>query len=369
VDEINRFYRAEDRRAGTHLALRWRGRVRYTVPSDSAAQQACWKVFQPGRLEFPLRAMARLPRLLGGVKCIETENLTSIREAIGKEAGLSCCRAGAEGVWTKDTILLLDKGTVEPLYLVKTGSAAAVEGLLRNEANWLRDLRNQSSLVDHVPELVAHGGWGDISFVAQRALSGKFEPRLGESQFTFLRKLQEVSLESMRYEDSRLYRTLNSRIKDLSGVLPERWSNRLKIGMRRIEQSLCGAPIQMVAAHNDFTQWNIRVKRGVARVFDWEYADHEQLPLFDALHFALAPLALQGEPPGKLLRKLQETVKLCGQWLGEDKCYEPETQALAYLVNLCTLYLWADRGRQNSHPSLVSYAQVIDSINYSRGGK
>lgn len=362
MDDVNRFYRAQEQPAGTHLALRWRGRVRYTVPREAAAQRACWGVFRPGRLEFPLRAMARFPRLLAAVNCVESENLTSIREAIGKEAGLSCCRAGAEGVWTKDTILFLDKKTVEPVYLVKAGSMGAVDALLRNEANWLRELRNQPSLVDHIPELIAHGTGREFCFVAQSALSGELDIKLGESQFRFLRKLQDFSLQPARYENSRLYRTLDSRIKDLSGLLPEGWSNRFTIGMQRIEQSLSGAPILMVAAHNDFTQWNIRVECGVAKVFDWEYADYEQLPLFDPLHFALAPLALRSAPSGKLINKIQETVRLCQQSLGKDRCYEPETQALAYMINLCTLYLWADRGKRNSHPSLVSYARVIDSI-------
>ena len=362
MDEVNRFYRAQEQPAGTHLALCWRGRVRYTVPREAAAQRACWGVFRPGRLEFPLRAMARFPRLLAAVNCVESENLTSIREAIGKEAGLSCCRAGAEGVWTKDTILFLDKKTVEPVYLVKAGSIGAVDALLRNEANWLRELRKQPRLVDHIPELIARGTGREFCFLAQCALSGEFDLRLGESQFKFLRKFQDFSLQSARYEDSRLYRTLDSRIRDLSGLLPAEWSNRIKIGMRRIEQSLSGAPIVLVAAHNDFTRWNIRVERDVAKVFDWEYADYEQLPLFDPLHFALAPMALRSEPSAKLICKMQETVGLCQQSLGSDRCYEPETQALAYMINFCTLYLWADRGSRNSHPSLVSYARVIDSI-------
>jgi len=362
VDEVNRFYRAQDQSSATHLALRWKGRVRYVIPRQAAAQQACWKVFQPGRLEFPLRAMARAPRLLAAVNCAETENLTSIRKAIGKEAGLSCCRAGAEGVWTKDTILLLDNKTVEPVCLVKTGAIGAVDGLLQNEANWLRDLRNQPLLVDHIPELIAHGAGDDFCFVAQSALSGEFDHRLGEPQFSFLRMLQDFSLELARYEDSRLYRTLHSRMRDLSGLLPAEWSSRLRIGMKRIEQSLAVAPIVLVAAHNDFTQWNIRIERNVTKVFDWEYADYQQLPLFDPLHFVLAPMALRSEPQAKLIRTMRETVGLCRQSLETDRCYEPETQALAYMINFCTLYLWADRGSRNSHPSLVSYARVIDSM-------
>lgn len=363
VDEVNRYYRGQARPIGSHLALRWKGRVRYIVPRVAAGQQACWQVFRPGKLGIPLCAMTRLPRLLGAVSCVEAEGLASIREVIGKEAGLSCLRAGAEGVWSKDTILFLDKKTAEPLYIVKAGTGVAVDSLLKNEANWLRNLQNHASLVGHVPKLVAHRSGADLSFVAQRALSGNLDFRLGDAQLDFLRRLQESSLQPIRYEDSRLYRTLNSRMKDLSGLLPEAWSTRLEKAMQRIEQSLSGAPILLVAAHNDFTPWNMRLERGVAKVFDWEYADYEQFPLFDPLHFVLAPMALKSESTAKIIQKMHETLHMCQQWLGEERCYKGETQALAYLINLCTLYLWADRGKRNLHPTLVSYAHMIDFLN------
>ncbi len=336
--------------------------MRYTVPREPAGQRACWKVFQPGRLGIPLRATACLPRLLGATTCVEGEQLETIREVIGKEAGLSCCRAGALGVWYKDTVLLLDKQTAEPLYIVKTGRGEAVDSLLRNEADWLRTLRDHPSLAEHIPEVVAHRPGADLCFLAQRALRGKRDSRFGEPHIAFLRKLQEYSRRTMRFEDSRLYGNLRSRLKDLSGLLPEAWSTRLDRAMRQIEQSLSGAPGMFVAAHNDFTPWNIRLERGVAQVFDWEYADYEQLPLFDPLHFALQPIALKGESPAGIIQAIHETLQRCRQNFEKDLCYAPETQALAYLVNLCTLYLWADKGKLNSNPTLLTHAHVIDYL-------
>ena len=336
--------------------------MRYTIPREKAGQQACWKVFRPGKLEIPLRAMASLPRLFGSVGCVESEKLALIRDAIGKVAGLSCCRAGAEGVWSKDTILLLNEKTAEPLYIVKAGAGEAVDSLLRNEANWLRTLRDQAPLAGHIPELIAYRSGKDLSFVAQCALPGNLDFRLGELHFEFLRRLQTYSIQPMRYEDSQLYRTLNSRVKDLCGLLTEAWSARLERAMRRIEESLSGSPVLLVAAHNDFTPWNIRVERGVARVFDWEYADYEQFPLFDPLHFSLAPMALKSGRLIKIIRRMQETLHLCHRGLGEERCYAAEAQALAYFINLCTLYLWADRGKRNLHPTLVSYARIIDHM-------
>jgi len=362
VDEVSRFYAVQDPHSGTHLALRWKGRVRYIVPRHAAGQRACWTVFSPGKLGVPLRAMVCLPGLLGAADCSESAKMTQVREEIGDEAGLSCCRAGAPGPWTKETILFLEKKTAKPLYLVKAGGHARVNSLLQNEASWLRTLREQSSLSCHVPELVAHHPGNDFCFIAQRAVSGRVDFSLREQHAEFLRKLQDFSVQTMRFEDSRLCRTLRSRVKNLSGLLTEAWSSRIEKAMLRIEQSLAGSPIPLVAAHNDFTGWNTRIERGVAKVFDWEYANDEQLPLFDPLHFAIAPMALHGGPPARVIRTMDETIERCRQWFGQERCYQPEAQALAYLINLCTQYLSVDSEWQNSHPTLVCHAQVIDSM-------
>jgi hypothetical protein len=362
VDKVSRFYFAQSGSPGTHLALRWKGRVRYTVPRNAVAREACWKVFCPGKLEYPLRAMASVPWLLGSTGCIESKRLTSVREAIGQEAGESSCRAGTPGVWSKDTILLLDKRSTEPLYIVKAGAGEAVDLLLLNEANWLRTLRDRFSLSDCVPEFVVHCSGSELSFVAERPVTGEVGVEFGESHVNFLRAFQEQSRQRVRFEESRLYRSLHSRIRDLEGLLSVAWRNRLEMGMRRIEESFSGSPILLVAAHNDFTQWNIRVERGIARVFDWEYADYEQLPLMDPLHFDLMPMALQRSSIARMLEALRKTLRNCRNWHGEEYCCKPEMQALAYLMNLCTLYLWSNRGISESDSVTDSYAGMIDHL-------
>jgi hypothetical protein len=132
--------------------------------------------------------------------------------------------------------------------------------------------------------------------------------------------------------------------------------------MQQIEQSLSSTPILVVAAHNDFTPWNIRVERNVARVFDWEYAEHEQLPLFDPLHFALFPMALRSRSTHEIVQCMNQTLQMSQMWLGKEFCCESKAQALAYLMNLCTLYLWSERGKADSNPVLKSYARIIDYI-------
>ena len=361
MDEVGTFYSAEDESSGTHLALRWNGRMRFTVPRNTAAQAACWKLFRPGGLGVPLRAMTRLPRLLGAVTCVEAGPLLSIRKAIGKEGGLSCCRAGAEGVWSKDTILFLDK-TAKPLYIVKAGTGASVDHLLQNEAHWLRNLRDHASLVNNIPELILHRSGTDLCFVAQRVTPGKLHFRLGALQFEFLRRLREYSAQPMLFEDSKLQETLTSRVKGLSMLVSEEWSIRLERSMRRINENLCGTQILLSAAHNDFTPWNIRIQNSRAYVFDWEYAAYEQLPMFDPLHFALLPAALRRRPKAEMVKKMYEAVRICRLWLGTEFCYYAQIQTLAYLMNICTLYLSSVQGNYVSHPVLDSYAYIIDRL-------
>jgi hypothetical protein len=362
VNETGSFYRNERGGGGTHIALRWNSRLRFTVSRESAAQEACWRAFRPGPLEYPLRAMARLPRLLGAVGCGEAGALVSIREAIGREAGLSCCRDGGSGLWSKDTILLLDKPTNRPLFFVKAGFGKAIDPLLQNEASWLQELRDRPRLAHHVPDLIFHRSGADSPFIVQRALLGGFDNRLRDSQFDFLQKFQREYLRTIRFEESTLHKDLLSRLKDLRGRLTPAWSTRIDKALRQIERPLSGPPILMVAAHNDFTPWNIRVEHSVAQVFDWEYAKQEQFPLFDPLHFMLMPLALARRRTTMIVQMLQETLQLCNLRFGREYCYEAETQSLAYFVNICTLFLWGVRGGDVSHPVLDSYAQVIDHM-------
>jgi hypothetical protein len=362
VDDIGLFYSAQHKSAGTHLALPWGGRVRFIVPRHNTARQACWGTFHLGRLEYFLRAITWLPRYFGAVCCVEDERLELIRETIGNDAGISCCRSGATGPWSKDTILFLHKKTVAPLCIVKAGAGDAVDLLLRNEANWLRTLQRQASLVDHIPELVAHQSGAYLSFVAELLLPGVIDFEFWDPHVSFLRKFQQHSRQTMRIEESRFYRNMRSRLKDLSGLLSNAWSNRLDTGMRQIEQSLSGAPILLVAAHNDFTPWNIRIEHGFARVFDWENADYEHLPLFDPLHFALMPMALKSRATAPMVRCIMQTLKKSQQWLGKEFCYNAQTQVLAYLMSICTLYLWSVRGASESHPVLDSYSRIIDHL-------
>jgi len=319
-------------------------------------------LFRPGPLGIPLRAMARLPRMLGAVSCHESADLALIRSAVGGDAGLSCCRAGAPGPWSKETILFLSQGNNHPMYLAKAGTGEAVRALLQNESEWVKTLRAEPSLTEHVPELIAHHAGPEFCFVAQSVVGGDLDFQFGGSHIDFLRKLHAWRRQAMPLEETKLYANWQNRLRRLHGMLSESWSARLKSAIQHMERTLNGKRLDSVAAHNDFTPWNVRVERGVARVFDWEYADAEQLPLMDPIHFALLPLALKRRPIAELEKKLGEVLQGAATWFDRECSEAGESQALAYLVNLCTLYLCAESGRAGTNPVLECYGRLMDSI-------
>jgi hypothetical protein len=217
-------------------------------------------------------------------------------------------------------------------------------------------------LAKHIPEMIACHSGSDLSFVAESPVSGKVDYRFGEWNIAFLRKLHDYSSQTMRFEESTLYRLIRTRMDDLSELLPGAWSSRLEKGIKHIEKSLTGYSIQLVAAHNDFAPWNVRVEHGIASVFDWEYAAYQHCPLFDPLHFALMPMALKLKPVAKIIAKMQDVLQASTHWFGPERCYKVEIQALTYCMNLCTLYLWADPKQHDRHPVIQAYAMLIDYL-------
>ena len=369
MSDTEGLYAAASTGEGTHLALRLRGRIRYIVPRQAAERAACWETFRPGRVEIPFRLMARLPRLSGASDCVEGVRLAAIRQELGHDAGVSCCRAGGGGVWSKQTLLFASRSKDQPYYLVKVGAGPIDDRFLRNEAEWLCALRSSTALAGHIPEMIAHQSGTEICFLAQRALPGDVSFSLGAPHFDFLRKLHGYSLRKMDFGESVLRQNLLERISALDGALPGAWSARLRIGMQKVDRALSGSLQLVTAAHNDFTPWNIRLQHGRAYVFDWEFAAHEQLPLFDPLHFVLMPRALKGAPAGEILRRLSHALALCRRFLGADWCAMAEVQALAYFLNICTLHLRDDASVHRTDPVMSCYADVIDHLVQTDGIK
>lgn len=295
MDDLGNFYKPA-RTSSTHLAVSWKGTVRYILPMDRNAQRACLSLFKPGRVEPFLRLQTAFPVITGAVPSVESENLAWIRSLLPSDALLSCSRRGAAGPWSKDTILLLSK-EMEPKYVVKAGKGPAIAKLLENEAGWLKRLGQNRNLMMHVPRLLGYDqNPSGISFLAQEVLEGEMSFELGQPHFAYLNVLQATSHQSRRYSESQFARTIASRLDDVESLLPTEWAIRLRKASYAVERLFGDSNMPYVIGHNDFTPWNVRLAAGRAYVFDWEYGEPESLPLLDPLHFALKPLALRVAP-------------------------------------------------------------------------
>lgn len=355
-------YQGESAAAATHLALNWRGRLRYVVPRDRRAQRAAWHFFHPGRIRAVLEPMILLPRLLGTMHCAENAHLTAIRTAIDMQRGYSCCVGGAEGVWSKDTLMFLCEGSAQPLYLVKAGAGPVVDRLLACEALWLRTLSVEPALHSHIPEIVAHCGGAGLCFLAQTPLPGRRNFRIGTAHFNFLRALHNWSARNLRYPESDLARNLRVRLSSLQNKLPQRWIERLSSAVEHIEMKYGDSPELFTVSHGDFSPWNTLIHQDRVLVFDWEFAAAEQLPLFDPLHFALKLPALKAVPLAQMNAVLEETLAACMTHLPHEFCRHSKTQALAYLTNVCTHFLNDDPSLASGNRALNAYAALMDHL-------
>jgi nucleoside-diphosphate-sugar epimerase len=90
--ETGRFYKSASPRDGTHLSLRWNGRIRFTVPSEKPAQDACWTTF---RLWASKRDWNRGMLGLPGLLSLTVE--TNIREGRSRVNDRQIVIAGAGG--------------------------------------------------------------------------------------------------------------------------------------------------------------------------------------------------------------------------------------------------------------------------------
>jgi hypothetical protein len=362
MNNTGQLYQSESAAAATHLALNWRGRLRYVVPRSRRAQRAAWRFFHPGRIRIVLEAMTRMPRLLGAVPCVENNTLALIRAALDTPRGFSCGAGGAEGAWSKDTVLLLREGSPDPACLVKAGTGAMVDRLLRWEAHWLQTLDREPALRPHIPGLLAHRAGAGLSFLAQTPLPGRRDFRLGAAHFEFLRALHRWSGRSLRYPESGLARNLRARLGRLQNKLPQRWIDRLGRAVDRVEAAYGDSSSLFAVSHGDFSPWNTLIHRSRLLVFDWEFAAEECLPLFDPLHFALKLPALKAAPLSHTSAILEKTLAACAVHLPQEFCRRPKAQALAYLVHVCTHFLDDDPALASGNAALDAYAALMDHL-------
>lgn len=100
----------------------------------------------------------------------------------------------------------------------------------------------------------------------------------------FLEQLYKKTVNSIQFEDSDLYVSLNELSNRLAG-LPLRFQNIIRKNIEKTFNDYKGKKVDFSAFHADFTPWNMFLNGRVIFVFDWEYAGLSYPPYLDKYHF------------------------------------------------------------------------------------
>lgn len=338
---------------------------RLIVPLNRRLRRKGLNFFYPLRKRTLLR-LRSLQRLLTGktmnAHFREGQVMQAIKNLAGDPSLRTVISMGTPGPLRKYTVLMLnDVGT--QIAVAKIGTTPKAVHQVRKEAHWLRVLSAEPAMRQSTPAFIAEGNIADACIVVQSVCTGKFVDNVLRSpQLQFLSAFQEVFQEEQKFRDSVMYREMACRFERLQSRLSPEWVNRIRRALSVLEAGLDNITMPLVAAHRDFTPWNMRLQRGRLAVFDWEYASTGYLPLYDLFHFYLLPIAVKSVVSPSRLRCILENVVRHGESLGEParKLYAPALQLLAYLLDVSLFYLESNEGRETGDLVVHCFACLID---------
>ena len=142
--------------SATHVSLRSGGRVRFIAPRALSAAQAGISFFLRGRNRLKACALWWWASAQRGTRARESDAISFLRRQCLPAVDATFLKKGADGPWSKDSILLLEDGT-RPVGIAKVGRADKVRDLVMNEAQWLARLGAKQSLHPHLPAVLATG--------------------------------------------------------------------------------------------------------------------------------------------------------------------------------------------------------------------
>lgn len=333
--------------------------MRYIFPRDPSARRAAIRFFAPG-----LHKRFRMELLIAhtAVRTREFRCGTTLVERIMSEVGISeasyAVVNGTPGPWTKSTLLVMDKSN-RPCAVVKVGTTEAARILIKNEAVWLNRLAECRDVSAMVPRCLLFSTSEDVTWLAQEPLAGKIDARVpGNYEVAFLRALQSGMPTSSGFSNSNMHREMKNRMESFGTKMNLDWRERAELALDRITVLMPG-DLRMTVAHRDFAPWNMRIGPTGVRVFDWEYARSGYLPLYDLFHFHLMPVAVRSSLTKHHIAAAIDTVFRSS--IGDAPPVLPDVQCLAYLLDVCLMYIDSNGGDSNG-VVVERYSNLIDQF-------
>jgi hypothetical protein len=342
----------------THRAVHQGHRVRFILPRNSAARRAAVNFFAAGlRGRLTVGALSVVAAVRGAEPRCSAALLDEILARLGADGGTYAIANGTPGPWTKSTILLMDAGH-RPVVVVKLGATQAAGKLIAGEAQWLTELAAHPRLAPAVPRLLGFDRSDHVTWLAQEPVFGRPGSRqLGNDQLGFLELLQSEMPATRGFAGSVMQLEMRGCLERRKSSMTAEWRERLERAFEFVQSHLPG-DLAMTAAHRDFAHWNIRRGRAGILVFDWEYARAGYVPLYDPMHFLLMPSVLAASlTPRHVVRAIGSLPPR----LGPQDFASRAVQCLAYLVDVCLMFIDANQGEAIG-PVVRRYAVLIDQF-------
>ncbi|MFT5734798.1 MAG: hypothetical protein ACJAZN_001473 [Planctomycetota bacterium] len=208
----------------------------------------------------------------------ESENLPVL-----PVAGSIAVAAGVPNKNQKVIVRALDRrGNARAI--LKLGFSERSDDAVAREATALTTV--SALLDDRSPKLLTEGRRAGRTWLAQEVLDGKH----AGDEFTplhadLLIELAEATREEEFLTDMPFFQDTLRNLCRLDPAIDPDWHQEYTTLAEALENAADGFALPTTFAHGDFTPWNMVIKRGRIRAFDWEYFSKRAPALYDIFHF------------------------------------------------------------------------------------
>ncbi len=236
--------------------------------------------------------------------------------------------------------------------------------LIRNEAETLKQLSEESLESIVVPSVLYSGEWQDKYICIQSAPLVKTEsaPAVINSLYKrILENLSQIASQECEANKSQYWQRLLLQTKKVEHPY---FHHVLDNAIAAINEKLSKNKLHLHFRHGDFAPWNILVLNEIYYVYDWEYASPEASAGWDLFHFFLQThWLLQKQSAGALFRALisdQQLTKMFNDLYPNLRNAFREYLML-YLVDRLTFYAAEDA---SNLPTQEYLANIINLMLY-----
>ncbi len=258
--------------------------------------QVAMNLYQPSgvkgkilKMLFPyLHEVGAIARVVNAEKksyCLKTEwkvLLEKIFDCKELEFAVFC---GTPCVHQKLTIQVFKGKRI--LGYVKVADNADIQQLFEKEKVTLARLRQKG--IQGIPECLYCGSLDGETYIFIQSTQKTERSRILHEwtvlQENFLKDLQQKTRQTILFEDSDYYSTLQEWRLHLDWMPAFVDTNRIATFIYKVLNEYCGKEVVYSAYHADFTPWNMFVEQGKLFVFDWEYARMTYPQGLDRYHF------------------------------------------------------------------------------------